>query len=47
LIVKENLVIAGFVLLIAFGVWMQFFAPCAWFQYDRVKDVPARCFGVK
>ncbi|MET8691745.1 hypothetical protein ABZV65_04265 [Streptomyces bauhiniae] len=38
--------IAGAVLvvvLMAFGMWSHVAAPCSWYQYHTVKDVPARC----
>lgn len=31
------------ILALILSIWLTVKAPCEWFQYSAVKDVPARC----
>lgn len=40
---REVAIVVIMVLVVAAGVWMQFFAPCSWHAGTSVKDLPSRC----
>lgn len=37
----------GAAILIAFGIWMQWFAPCSWHAGGTLRTVPVRCVELK
>ena len=36
--------LVGFILFVAFAIWMSFAAPCGCYAGAPVKDVPLRCW---